>query len=393
MKSLPILTLLMLAFFSCQKGEVISPNNYICNFNFEDSSQRHPRRTKYQSLINDMTQSGGVVGVNMSVQDKDGLWLGASGKADLYNSVDFKPCNISRVGSTVKMYTATLVLKLQEEGKLDLDQKIAEYLDGDVIARIKNADKATIRQLLQHSSGIYNYIQSAQFQTASINNLIKEWHAEDLLQYAYGKAPYFEPGADVQYSNTNYILLGLLIEKIEGKALHQVFDEKIFQPLNLKNTLFAGKNPVPANIVRGYIDLYSNLQVIESTYYSGWDYYTADGGLISNPYDMTVFFRALMAGKIISSASLKEMLNWKTPEEQDPAFYEIQYGLGIFRMETPRGVAYFHSGDAIGYYANMLYFPEDGTTLVYAVNSNYGKIDQAVSTKAAMEKIMLATKN
>lgn len=393
MKSLPILTLLLLAFFSCQKGEVISPNNYTCNFNFEDSSQRHPRRTKYQTLLNDMTQGGGVVGVSMSVQDKDGLWLGASGKADLYNNVDFKPCNISRVGSTVKMYTATLVLKLQEEGKLDLDQKIAEYLSGDVITRIKNADKATIRQLLQHSSGIYNYIQSAQFQTASINNLIKEWHAEDLLQYAYGKAAYFEPNADVQYSNTNYILLGLLIEKIEGKALHQVFDEKIFRPLKLNNTLFAGKNPVPSNIVRGYIDLYSNLQVIESTYYSGWDYYTADGGLISNPYDMTVFFRALMAGKIISSASLEEMLNWKTPKEQDPEFYEIQYGLGIFRMETPRGVAYFHSGDAIGYYANMLYFPEDGTTLAYAVNSNYGKIDQAVSTKAAMEKIMLATIN
>lgn len=392
MKIIPMLGLLILSLYSCQKAEVISPNNYTCNFNFEDSSQSHPRRSKYQAQIDDMTQKGGVVGVSMSVQDQDGFWLGSSGKADLYNNIDLQPCQITRVGSTVKMYTATLILKLQEEGKLSLDQKIAEYLSGDPIKRIKNAEKATIRQLLQHSSGIYNYIQSAQFQTASINNLIKEWHAEDLLQYAYDKPTYFEPDADVQYSNTNYILLGLLIEKIEGKALYQVFDEKIFRPLNLKHTLFAGKNPVPSNIIRGYIDLYSNLQVIESTYYSGWDYYTADGGLISNPYDMTVFFKALMAGKIIKPASLQAMLSWKVPKEQYPEFYPIQYGLGIFRMETPRGVAYFHSGDAIGYYANMLYFPEDGTTVVYAVNSNYGKIDHAVSTKNAMEKIILATK-
>lgn len=392
MKTLLILVLLILTLFSCQKGEVISPNNYNCNFNFEDSSQSHPRRSKYQAQIDDMTQKGGVVGISMSVDDQDGLWLGSSGKADLYNNINLQPCHISRVGSTVKMYTATLILKLQEEGKLNLDQKIGDHLSGDALKSIKNAEKATIRQLLQHSSGIYNYIQSAQFQTASINNLIKEWHAEDLLQYAYDKPAYFEPDADVKYSNTNYILLGLLIEKIEGKALYQVFEEKLFRPLNLRYTSFAGKNPVPANIIRGYIDLYSNLQVIESTYYSGWDYYTADGGLISNPYDMSVFFKALMGGKIITPASLKTMLSWKTPQEQDPDFYPIQYGLGIFRMETPRGVAYFHSGDAIGYYANMMYFPEDGTTVVYAVNSNYGKIDQAVSTKEAMEKIILVAK-
>jgi D-alanyl-D-alanine carboxypeptidase len=141
--------------------------------------------------------------------------------------------------------------------------------------------------------------------------------------------------------------------------------------------------------VRGYIDMYSNLQVIESTYFSGWDYYTADGGLISNPYDMSVFFTALMGGKIINSNSLNEMLTWETPEQPDPDFFPITYGLGIFKIETAGGIAYMHSGDAIGYYANMLYFPGDNTTIVYAVNSNYGKIDQFVSTKEALEKIIL----
>jgi len=287
--SLNILAILLLS--ACRKGEDIETSFYNCNLNFTDSSQTNPNNSKYQPVLNEMTGNG-VVGVEMSVYDNDyGIWIGAGGKADLHNNIDMKPCNISRFGSTVKMFTSTIILKLQEEGKLSIDDKISNYLQGDNINKIKNAEKATIRQLLQHSSGIYNYIQNLQFQTASLNDLIKEWTADDLLKYAYNKEPYFNPDEDVRYSNTNYILLGLLIEKIEGKPLYQVFDDMIIYPLGLINTQFAGKNPVPDGIVRGYIDIYSNLQVIEGTYYSGWDYYTADGGLISNPYDMNVFFR------------------------------------------------------------------------------------------------------
>jgi len=377
--------------YSCHKGEDINSTFYDCNFNFADSSSSNPNNNKYQSLINDMTSSG-VVGITMSVyHTQTGIWVGAGGIADLHNNVDMQPCNISRVGSTVKMFTATTVLKLIEEGKINLDDKISSYLQGDVIDKIENADKATIRQLLQHSSGIYNYIQNLQFQTASLNNFIREWKPGDLLKYAYNKEAYFQPDEDVRYSNTGYILLGLLIEKIEGKPFYKVFEEKLFIPLGLTMTKFAAEDHIPYGTVRGYIDMYSNLQVVESTYFSGWDYYTADGGLISNPYDMNVFFRALMNGQIINSNSLNEMLTWKTPREPDPDFFPISYGLGIFKIETDKGIAYMHSGDAVGYYANMIYFPGDNTTIVYAVNSNYGKIDQFVSTREAMEKIINET--
>jgi len=392
MRVITVFVSLIVLFASCRKGEDIASDFYQCNFNFNDTSQLNTNNEKYQAVLLEMTGNG-VVGATMSVYDKNyGMWLGSSGKADLHNNIDLQNCNITRVGSTVKMFTATTILLLQEEGKINLNDKIANHLSGDNIDKIENAEKATIRQLLQHSSGIYNYIQNLQFQTASLNNLVKEWQADDLLKYAYKKSAYCKPDEDVIYSNTNYILLGLLIEKIEGKPLHQVFEEKIFNPLGLSHTQFAGKNPVPDGIIRGYIDLYSNLQVLESTYFSGWDYYTADGGLISNPYDMNVFFRALMNHEIISQQSLNEMLTWKTPKEQDPEFYEIYYGLGIFKMNTPKGEVYFHSGDAIGYYANMMFFPDDSTTVVYAVNSNYGKIDQFVSTKEAIEKIIIATK-
>ncbi len=379
--------------FSCKKGEDIDRAYFDCNLNFPDSSLDNPGNDNYQSLINEMA-SNGVVGIIISAYHTNtGMWMGAAGKADLHNNVDMKGCNITRVGSTVKMVTAATVLLLAEEGKLNLDDKISAYLDGDIINKIDNADKATIRQLLQHSSGIYNYIQDLNFQTASLNDFIREWKPEDLLKYAYNKKADFEPGEDVRYSNTGYIMLGMLIEKIEGKPFYKVFEERIFNPLGMENTMFAAEDHVPPGIVRGYIDMYSNLQVVESTWFSGWDYYTADGGLISNPYDMSVFFRALMNGQIINANSLSEMLSWKTEKNPDTEFFPISYGLGIFKIETDKGSAYMHSGDAVGYYSNMMYFPDDGTTIVYAVNSNYGKIDQFVSTKQAMENIISVFKN
>ncbi len=387
-----IFILTIIVFNACHKGDDISPSNYSCNLSFVDSSSNNPNQSAYQSLINNMTSSG-VVGVTMSVyRTQTGMWLGASGKADLHNNVNMRSCNITRVGSTVKMFTAATVLKLVEEGKIKLDDKISDYLQGDVIDNIENADKATIRQLLQHSSGIYNYIQNLKFQTASLNDFIREWKPNDLLKYAYYQKAYFKPGEDVRYSNTGYIMLGMLIEKIEGKPFYKVFEEKIFKPLGLTMTKFAAEDHIPSGIVRGYIDMYSNLQVVESTYFSGWDYYTADGGLISNPYDLNVFFRALMSEQIINSSSLNEMLTWKTPKEKDTDYFPISYGLGIFKIETNKGIAYMHSGDAVGYAASMMYFPDDSTTIVYAVNSNYGKIDQYVSSKEAIEKILNAIK-
>lgn len=393
MKKVTYLLSIVITMCACKKSEELEPSFYDCELGFENRSDINPLDHEYQLLLNDMTANG-VVGTSMSVYTSDNdIWVGTSGKADLFNDIDLQQCHMTRVGSTVKMVTATTVLLLSEEKKLNLDDRIADYLAGDVIDNIENADKATIRQLLQHSSGIYNYIHNLKFQTASLNDLIREWKAEDLLQYAYAKKAYFEPGKDVQYSNTGYILLGLLIEKLENKPLHEVFDNRIFTPLGMHSSSFASKNPVPDGIARGYVDLYSKLQVIESTYFSGWDYYTADGGLISTPYDLNVFFRSLMNGNLVNSESLQDMLSWKVPSNQSSDFFPIAYGLGIFRIETPSGIAYMHSGDAIGYYANMLYFPDDSTTVTYAVNSNYGKIDEFVSTQAAMEKIITAVKN
>lgn len=373
---------------ACQKNPPSSnPDVYLCNLPFQDSSIRNPNHVKYQKLLDDMVWSG-IPGIMMSIyKPSDGMWVGAAGKADIEKNVAMRPCNRTRVGSTVKTFTAATILLLVEEGRLGLDEKAATYLPQTAIEGIENADKATIRQLLQHSSGIYNYIQNPKFQTASLNDLTKEWFPDELLAYARNEKAYFKPGEDVRYSNTGYIFLGMIIEKVTGKPFWQIFKERLFLPLQLNATSFAATDKVPKDIVRGYVDMYSNFRLVDATFYSGWDYYTADGGLISNTYDLNVFLNALLNGKILKNESLKEMLTSIIPKNQDEDFFETQYGLGIFKRQTDWGAAWMHSGDAIGYYASMAHFPDKNITITWAVNGNYGKLDELFSSKKAIEKI------
>ena len=371
----------------CHRDAIVDSDFYDCTLEVDDNSLDHPHNGNYQNLLDKMVASG-VPGIQMAIRTPEhDLWLGTAGKADLKNNIPIESCHITRVGSTVKTFTATTILLLEEEGKLSLDDRITDYLSESDIRDIENADTATIRQLLQHSSGIYNYILDTNFQLASFNDLIKEWSANELLDYARGKDAYFSPGIDVRYSNTGYVFLGMIISNIENKPFHEVFEEKLFLPFGLNSTQFAAIDPVPNQIIRGYIDLYSNLNLINTTYYSGWDYFTADGGLISNANDLNRFTTALFNGEIISQTSLDQMLEVSYPNNPDKDFFPIAFGLGTFKIQTEWGEAYLHSGDAIGYYATMVYFPESDTTICWTVNANYGKIDALISSKSAMENI------
>ncbi|QSE97844.1 serine hydrolase domain-containing protein [Fulvivirga lutea] len=386
MKYLFLSILILVLFGACEDDPVFEPSHYFCDSGIDNITAGFDYQ-ELQDLIDEMVASG-VPGVMMSVNYDDTIrWSGSSGKADLANNIDLSPCNITRVGSTVKTFTAIAILLLQEEGKLHLDDLVSQYLDNNILQGLANAKQASIRQLLQHSSGIYNYIANPRFQTASLNDLTKTWQPKELLDYARNEAAEFSPGSDVQYSNTNYILLGKIIEAIEQKPFYEVFAERIFKPLNLSNTRFAATDPIPDGIIQGYIDLYSNLNVINSTEYSGWDYFTADGGLISNSNDLNVFLHQLFNGYIIQESSLNEMITWKAPKKQDSETFDTYYGLGIFRIDTDFGPAYMHSGDAIGYFASMVYFPNYNVTITWATNGNYGKIDDFTQSKEAMEKI------
>lgn len=377
----------VLVLLACtEKDEIFEVSFYDCITDIQSNNPQHSLAPTIDGLADDFL-SRGVPGIMISVRDSEGQYTVSRGKSDLASDVDLKPCNRTRVGSTIKTFTAVTMLKLWEEGKLELDDSISKYLEEDVLQGIANAKNATIRQLLDHSSGIYNYIQDTKFQTASLNDLIREWKPNELLDYARGRNAYFKSGSDVRYSNTNYILLGMIIEKVTGLKFYQIFQEKLFDPLNLDFTSFAATDPVPDGIIRGYVDLYSNLNLINATYYSGWDYYSADGGLISNTSDLSLFMYQLFNGELLQPSSRSEMMKWLRPKDQPKDGFETFYGQGIFRITTDHGPAYLHSGDAIGYFASMVYFPDQNVAISWASNANYGKMDDIIQSKQTMEKI------
>ncbi len=379
---LSLIIIFAILFAACEMDDIVPSSTYACRAEIAENPI-HPRETEFLQLLQQIV-SQGPPGMQLSVNDEHGFWNGAFGYADLASQVEIESCNITRVGSTVKTFTAVTILQLEEEGKLSLDDPITNYLSHSTIEGLENADRSTIEMLLKHSSGIFNYIQSAQFQTASLNDLTKVWQPNELLEYARGKDAYFEPGTDVLYSNTGYILLGMIIEKVTEKPFYEAFEERFFEPLGMAFTQFAAEDPVPNDLIRGYVDFYSNLNLINSTFYSGWDYFTADGGLISNAHDLNIFVTALFRGELLSEESMSKMLDWQKPKSHASDGW---YGLGTFRIKTDQGPAYIHSGDAIGYFASMVYFPDHDVTITWAVNGNYGKVDDATQTKEAMERI------
>lgn len=365
----------------CESSEIIPSQFYDCPQTTQNTVTAADAAS-YQAHI-DQLVSRGIPGIILAIDHPEkGYWVGASGQADIASKVPMKSCNTSRAGSTVKTFTATSILLLVEDGKLSLDDKAKDYLPAPLVKKLKNADQATIRQLLNHTSGIYNYIQDAKFQTASLNDLTRVWQPEDLLSYAYGRDAYFAAGTGCHYSNTNYILLGMVIEKVSDLHFSLFFKQRIFDPFGLALTSFNISDPMPKGLARGYIDIYSNGEITETTHFSGWDYFTADGGLISNPQDLAKFIKLLHQGKIVSIESLKEMQSFVSlPDNSE--FFKTFSGLGIFRAETDYGTTYFHSGDAIGYYASMMYFPETGVSISWQTNGNYGTLDKLESSKEA----------
>ncbi len=370
----------------CDRDEPKPINFYACPTELPTDPD-HPLAGRLQGYL-DETVAAGLPGMMLTVHDPvAGRWSGAAGKAELIGQVPLQPCQLTRVGSTVKTFTAVALLQLWEQGRVDLDAPITQYLSAEVLADLANADRATVRQLLQHSGGINNYIRSARFQTASLNDLQRVWQPKDLLGYARGEDADFPVGSDVSYSNTGYILLGMIIETITGEPFYRYFEREIFLPHGLTYTRFAAEDPVPDGIIRGYIDLYDNGQLIDATHYSGWDYFTADGGLLSNTHDLNRFMELLFTGKILGSEALLQLTDFRYPSTEEPELFRTGYGLGIFQVDTEFGPAYLHSGDAIGYFATMVHFPEQGVTVSWAANGNYGTLDELTQTKEVMERV------
>ncbi len=329
---------------------------------------RHPAAQIAESITAQAVADGLPGVVLFASTPEDGAWVSAKGSIDLKNDIPLKPNSLSRIGSVSKMFTAVVVHQLAQEGKLALDDPVFKYLPEGVTRRVANADKATIRQLLGHTSGIPDYTDHLDLTALYKSGTNKDLTSAKALDLARGLPASFAPGEGCSYSNTNYILLGLIAEKVAGKTMQDLYQERVFTPLGLKSTYYDPAVPVQRGVARGYVDLPAG-NLIDTTDFDDVAR-TPDGGIVSNVYDLAAFIQALAQDKrLLSEAEYAEMTgDFRVDAKLWQGVYD---GPGILKFILPSGdIAYGYSGQHFGYAANLWYVPARKLTIAYLANGS-----------------------
>lgn len=371
------IALFILFSVSCEKIDVAAP---VLPGNL--GVDNHPNEAKYQNLINKILETG-VPGVSMTVITPDGAWSGTGGKADLKNDIDMSPFHILRIGSFSKVFCSATILKLQDEGKLNINDKASKYIPAEIADEIPNGNLVTIKQLLNHTSGIPDYLNLKTI-LGILNLSVVKLSAEENLETIYGKKPDFAPGTDSYYSNSNYLLLSLIIKYVSGKNANEVVFEKLVQPLGLHNIYQS--NNFPSTMSRGYFDVHDDGKVIDRTEIDnnavgGQD--MLDGGIMANSYDMAVFLTSLMEGDILSAGSLSQMETFEDiTQDLGPDLSHLkQYGLGLMKVQTDHGIAIGHYGTVHCFNSLAYYFPDQKVTVAIIRNGDSARSKKFFESK------------
>jgi len=372
MKIKSLFGILIVALFitSCEKNVVLPLDNYSCDAPFQDTSNIHPNASKYQSIL-ETYRKNGLVGAVLLVKDKHGLWVGADGKADIASGIDVKPCNQFLIASISKVFTSAAVYRYIDKGVLSLEDPINKWIEESITNKVENANEAQIKHLLAHTSGIVDYY-TLQMVLDNANNTFNDWTKEEILTFVYGKKATNAVGEAYYYSNTNFLLLSMILERASGLSFEEVYQQEVFDPLGLSSAYYSETQFIPDGCVKGYFDLYGNGQFVESDFFYEDELgIGGDGGIAINAYDIAHFFEQLMTSNLLTSTSLAEMTNWfDLPEAYHWEPYgQTENGFGIEKFNTQYGYAVGHSGGIAGFSSLALYFPEDEMTYVFLTNS------------------------
>ncbi|MGW4471142.1 serine hydrolase domain-containing protein [Nonomuraea sp. NPDC004354] len=344
-------------------------------------------RPELQKAIQEFVDSGLAAGVQVRVHDEQGEWTGSAGVRELGQSARPATNGHFRIGSTTKTFTATLVLQLVADGTIELDAPVADHLPEYGLDR-----RITARMLLQHTSGLFNftgeYYPDGTF-APGIPGLGKEWatdnrfrtyQPEELVRLALSKPARFEPGTGWSYSNTNYVLARVLVEKVTGRAYAEQMQARILRPLGLSGTVVPDASPdVPEPHAHGYYRYQDaeEWKTVDTTRFNP-SWISAAGDMISTTEDLHTFFSALNSGRLLPAPLLAEM------RKPDPT---IGYGLGVFVEDTEGGGTLLHHNGGFWGWAALMYSTPDGSkTMTASVTTGEAELDM-VAMSEAFEKV------
>ncbi len=329
-----------------------------------------------------------VTGVSAAViAPGQGTWFGSSGISYVGPGGEMRTDMLLSAGSITKMFIATVILQLAEEGVLTLDDQLQTWLPDlpDSLSDPTSVDMTmTIRQLLNHTSLLYDYAEDPELQGLILMDPYKIWTPEELVGYIRP----FESPVPWFYSNTNYLLLGMIMKQATGHSVSTELQQRIFAPLHLTDTYLEIEQSLPAGreLAHGWYDVTGDgipddFSVFprNSLYSTAW---TA-GGIVSTPENSARFLQALLTGQLLSPAYLSEMLN------AIPISSELGYGLGIFKVAFTSDISLWgHVGEIPGYTSVVFYLP--GANIVTAVFTNDNAVDGILDFVQALLQVTLA---
>lgn len=300
----------------------------------------------------------------------------ATGLSDLEAKTLLKPSDRMPAGSVGKTFVAAVALQLVQEGKLSLDDKLERLLGGEKwFARLPNSGALTLRTLLNHSSGIPNHAEDSGFLKELFKHSARDVKHEELLTYVLGKPPLFPAGRGYYYSDTNYILAGLAVEKAAGRPLYELVAERLLKPLRLDATIPSDALTLPG-VANGYLEGKPVIVGGRFTINPQWEW--AGGGFASTTEDLARWVGALYGGQVLRPETVLQMMQGVAPAEEGRS-----YGLGTQFYESKLGWAYGHDGEFPGYLSDVRYYSPFKISVAVQVNADESEgAQQFISTAA-----------
>ncbi len=298
-----------------------------------------------------------------------GTWIGAAGLGNIETSTAMRPDDKFRAGSIMKTFISVVVLQLVEEGRFSLDDPMPAVLPESISGRFSDSDKITVRMLLNHTSGIADWVSDAVHAEIAANPQ-KIWEIDEILDLAAVQEPSFAPGEDYKYSNTEYNLLGLVIEHATERSWRDEVRERVVEALNLESTYLPepGDLSITGNHARGYQSV--NGQFVDLTEVDPSMAGAAGGhALVTTATDLARFLDAVLAGELFQKAlTLNEMLSFvDAPDEHGVPYY---YGLAMEKYVFPGDLEMIgHAGSTAGFASVVSYLPAQNITVEATANA------------------------
>jgi D-alanyl-D-alanine carboxypeptidase len=322
-----------------------------------------------QTALDDAIASYGGKGVSLAVILPDGqTWIGTAGIST--GSTPISPEMLFSIGSATKTFTSAVILQLAEEGVLTLEDSLFEWLPS-----FQNIDSTiTIRQLLNHTNGIFNFTDHPDIWYDILADPYRLWTMEEVIN-GYVLAPYFTAGSDWHYSNTGYLLLRMIIQEATGQSISSQYRERLFTPTGLTGLFTAVEESPTGPVANGWFDIDNDGDYDDFTNVPHTAFYSAiGGGVFATAEDFALWVKAMWHDRVVLSPDYyDQMMDFHSPTPGEPIV--AGYGLGVvwFNPDLFNGLTiYGHSGNPMGYAAGGLYLADYGVCLAILDNTEEG---------------------